>query len=92
MVHGALMTNYGTVNLYGMYNGAANWVQAPHGGGHWRLNDLKTTSILKDKSFHFEETLANGGYIELVNQLATLLEQLCSEIAQSRTLASTISH
>ncbi len=51
--------------------------------GHWMLNDLNSKSILEDKSFHFEETLANDGYTELVNQLATLLEQLCSEIAQS---------
>ena len=51
--------------------------------GHWRLKDLETKSILKNESFHFEETLANDGYTELVNQLATLLEQLCSEIAQS---------
>ena len=51
--------------------------------GHWRLNNLKTKSIIKNESFHFEKSLATDGYTELVNQLAILIEQLCSEIAQS---------
>lgn len=51
--------------------------------GNWILSDVKTKSMLKNKSFHYEVALVDDGYAELVNQLAILLEQLCSEIAQS---------
>lgn len=51
--------------------------------GHWSLNDHQNKLILKHQSFHYEETLANDGYTELVNHLAKLLDELCAELAQS---------
>ena len=51
--------------------------------GEWVLIDESTKSVLNKEAFHFKASIENDGYKELVNQLAVLLEQFCSEIAQT---------
>lgn len=67
--------------IVNQFNGTTEGTAIFSGG--WILSDVKTKTILKNETFHYEATLVNDGYAELVNQLATLLEQLCSEISQS---------
>ena len=51
--------------------------------GEWLLIDKSTRSVKTKKSFNLKANLESDGYTELVNQLAKLVDKLCSDIASS---------
>jgi uncharacterized lipoprotein YmbA len=48
--------------------------------GDWQLNDTKENTPIAADSFSYEESLAESGYIELVNQLALMLDKASLKI------------
>ena len=49
--------------------------------GFWLINNTDTTTF--KQSFSYHSPLSSSGYPELVNTLASLLDQLCKDIANS---------
>ena len=51
--------------------------------GRWALEDSKSNEVILSDAFHYESALQEDGHVELVSQLAILLEKLCSDIVDS---------
>ena len=51
--------------------------------GSWQLRNSKENELILSDSFHYEKTLSESGYPELVNQLEAILNELCNEILNS---------
>lgn len=53
--------------------------------GNWNLEKIVSYENLVNHAFQYEAELKTSGYPELVNQLAKLLDQLCSDIVSQTT-------
>ena len=51
--------------------------------GSWQLRKSKQDELILSDSFHYERTMPESGYSELVNQLAIILDELSKEILDS---------
>ena len=51
--------------------------------GSWQLRNSKENELILSDSFYYEKTLSESGYPELVNQLETMLNELCNDILNS---------
>lgn len=63
------------------FNGTTNGVALL--SGHWILKHTDSMTSIVNKSFSYQASLENSGYPELVTQLASLLEELCTDIAST---------
>lgn len=49
-------------------------------GGSWSMINSETNELVMSDSFHYDQAMSESGYVELVNQLAIVLENLSLEI------------